>query len=83
MSQALSRKWRPARFDQVIGQEHVTRTLQAAVTAHRLGHAYPFCGPRGPGKTTMARPLGQGGNRPGGIPPAPPRATRPHYPAPT
>ena len=43
MSLALSRKWRPARFDQVIGQEHITRTLQAAVTADRVGHAYLFC----------------------------------------
>ena len=44
MSQALYRKWRPARFDQVIGQEHVTHTLQAGVAAGRVGHAYLFCG---------------------------------------
>ncbi|MCB0034726.1 MAG: AAA family ATPase, partial [Anaerolineales bacterium] len=55
MSQALYRKWRPARFDEVIGQEHVTRTLKNSVAADRVGHAYLFCGPRGTGKTTTAR----------------------------
>ena len=55
MSQALYRKWRPARFADVVGQEHVTRTLQNSVAAERIGHAYLFCGPRGTGKTTSAR----------------------------
>ncbi|MEM9773865.1 MAG: DNA polymerase III subunit gamma/tau [Chloroflexota bacterium] len=55
MSQALYRKWRPARFDQVVGQEHVTQTLRNSVIADRVGHAYLFCGPRGTGKTTSAR----------------------------
>ena len=55
MSQALYRKWRPGRFDDVVGQEHITRTLRNSVTADRIGHAYLFCGPRGTGKTTMAR----------------------------
>lgn len=55
MSQALYRKWRPARFDEVIGQRHVTRTLHNSVSAGRVGHAYLLCGPRGTGKTTMAR----------------------------
>lgn len=57
MSQALSRKWRPARFGDVIGQEHITRTLQNAIKAGRIGQAYLFCGPRGTGKTTSARLL--------------------------
>lgn len=55
MSQALYRKWRPARFDDVVGQDHITDTLQNSVIADRVGHAYLFCGPRGTGKTTSAR----------------------------
>jgi DNA polymerase-3 subunit gamma/tau len=44
MSQALYRKWRPARFKVVTGQELVTQTLQAGIAAGRVGHAYLFCG---------------------------------------
>ncbi len=51
------RKWRPQTFEEVIGQERVTRTLQNAITAHRIVHAYLFSGHRGTGKTTAARIL--------------------------
>ncbi len=55
MSQALYRKWRPAQWDEVIGQQHVVQTLRNAVAADRVAHAYLFAGPRGTGKTTLAR----------------------------
>jgi DNA polymerase-3 subunit gamma/tau len=53
----LARKWRPQSFDDVAGQEHVTRTLQNAIRAGRVAHAYLFTGVRGVGKTTAARIL--------------------------
>ena len=53
--QVIARKYRPQRFADVVGQEHVTRTLSQAITQHRIAHAYLFCGPRGTGKTTVAR----------------------------
>jgi len=53
--QVLARKWRPQRFGEVVGQEHITRTLQNAILQNRVGHAYLFVGPRGIGKTTTAR----------------------------
>lgn len=54
---ALYLRWRPRRFADVVGQEHVTRTLRNAVVLRRLGHAYLFTGPRGTGKTSVARIL--------------------------
>ncbi|MEA3309106.1 MAG: DNA polymerase III subunit gamma/tau [Chloroflexota bacterium] len=55
MSQALYLKWRPQTFDDVIGQEHIIRTLRNALQLERVHHAYLFAGPRGTGKTTTAR----------------------------
>ncbi|OGW16499.1 MAG: DNA polymerase III, subunit gamma and tau [Nitrospirae bacterium GWC2_57_13] len=55
--QVLARKWRPQVFEDVVGQEHITRTLQNAITSNRLAHAFLFSGPRGVGKTTTARIL--------------------------
>ncbi len=65
MSQALTRKWRPARFDQVVGQEHITKTLQNSVAAGRIGHAYLFCGPRGTGQDDDGPPAGKSSQLPG------------------
>src|SRR5713226_7057338 len=53
--QVIARKYRPQRFEDVIGQEHVTQTLARAIEQKRIAHAYLFCGPRGTGKTTIAR----------------------------
>ncbi len=55
--QVLARKWRPRRFDEVVGQEHVLRALMNALDQNRLHHAYLFTGTRGVGKTTLARIL--------------------------
>ncbi|MEO1021669.1 MAG: DNA polymerase III subunit gamma/tau [Bacteroidota bacterium] len=54
---ALTRKYRPQSFEDIVSQEHVSNTLLNAIKQNRLSHAYMFCGPRGVGKTTMARVL--------------------------
>lgn len=53
--EVLARKWRPKTFDDVVGQDHVTRTLANAIAQDRIAHAYLFIGPRGIGKTTLSR----------------------------
>jgi DNA polymerase-3 subunit gamma/tau len=55
--EVLARKWRPLTFDDVVGQEHISRTLKMAVESNRISHAYLFSGPRGCGKTSTARIL--------------------------
>ncbi|WP_018127472.1 DNA polymerase III subunit gamma/tau [Balneola vulgaris] len=54
---ALTRKYRPQNFEDIVSQDHVSNTLMNAIKQNRLSHAYMFCGPRGVGKTTMARVL--------------------------
>lgn len=53
--EVLARKWRPQQFETVVGQDHVTQTLQTAIETNRVAHAYLFVGPRGVGKTSIAR----------------------------
>lgn len=57
MAEALYRKYRPSTFEDVVGQEHIERTLKNALEQEKVSHAYLFCGPRGTGKTTMSRIL--------------------------
>ncbi|MBR0137200.1 MAG: DNA polymerase III subunit gamma/tau [Erysipelotrichaceae bacterium] len=54
---ALYRKYRPSNFDEVVGQQHIVKTLQNAIENNKLAHAYLFCGPRGTGKTSIAKLL--------------------------
>jgi DNA polymerase-3 subunit gamma/tau len=64
--QVIARKYRPQRFEDVVGQEHVTTTLANAIRSGRIAHAYLFCGPRGTGKTTLARIFAKALNCTGG-----------------
>ena len=72
---ALARKHRPRTFDDVATQEHVSETLRRAVAGGRVGHAYLFCGPRGVGKTTLARVLAMALNCPNRSPEGEPCGT--------
>jgi len=64
--QVIARKWRPQTFDDVVGQDHVVRTLKNAITRNRIAHAYLFVGPRGTGKTSTARIFAKALNATGG-----------------
>ena len=64
--QVIARRWRPQQFDEMVGQEHIIRTLINAIKTNRIAHAYLFVGPRGTGKTTTARLLAKALNAEGG-----------------
>jgi len=64
--QVIARKWRPQTFDDVVGQDHVVRTLRNAIARNRIAHAYLFVGPRGTGKTSTARIFAKALNVTGG-----------------
>jgi DNA polymerase III subunit gamma/tau len=64
--QVIARRWRPKQFDELVGQEHIVRTLRNAIVSKRIAHAYLFVGPRGTGKTSTARLFAKALNAEGG-----------------
>jgi DNA polymerase-3 subunit gamma/tau len=65
VSEVLYRKYRPQTFEEVVGQDAVTRTLKNSIAGKRLAHAYLFCGPRGTGKTSLGRLVAKAANEGG------------------
>jgi len=64
--QVIARRWRPKQFDELVGQDHIVRTLRNAIETNRIAHAYLFVGPRGTGKTSTARLFAKALNAEGG-----------------
>ncbi|RPG85757.1 MAG: DNA polymerase III subunit gamma/tau [Coraliomargarita sp. TMED73] len=64
--QVIARRWRPKQFDELVGQDHIVRTLSNAIESNRIAHAYLFVGPRGTGKTSSARLFAKALNAEGG-----------------
>jgi len=64
--QVIARRWRPKQFDELVGQDHIVRTLRNAIETQRIAHAYLFVGPRGTGKTSTARLFAKALNAEGG-----------------
>jgi len=64
--QVIARRWRPKQFDELVGQDHIVRTLRNAIETKRIAHAYLFVGPRGTGKTSTARLFAKALNAEGG-----------------
>jgi DNA polymerase III subunit gamma/tau len=64
--QVIARRWRPKQFDELVGQDHIVRTLRNAIDTKRIAHAYLFVGPRGTGKTSTARLFAKALNAEGG-----------------
>ena len=73
--EVIARRWRPRQFDELVGQEHIVRTLKNAIESNRIAHAYLFVGPRGTGKTTTARIFAKALNAQGGPQVAPDETT--------